>query len=178
MNPVHLPYEILLHISAFTGSSSLIQQLMLHRPFYEYYVTCRQYCIQLHTVITTDDEHTTYTVFGKLHREDGPASIYAGGGQYWYRYGKSHREDGPAIILACSAQFWCLNGLRHREDGPAVEDLRCSAPAIIHSDGAQYWFKNDKRHRENGPAIIYPSGTKKWYQNGLRHHGEKIGEQM
>lgn len=36
--------------------------------------------------------------------------------------------------------------------------------------GIKWWF-NDKNqvHRLDGPAIIYPNGTKRWYQNGLLH---------
>jgi len=71
----------------------------------------------MHTVITTDAVSTTHTMFGKLHRENGPAQIYPDGAQHWYR-----------------------NGELHLEDGPAVEDLRCSAPAIISANGNQYWY--------------------------------------
>ena len=28
---------------------------------------------------------------------------------------------------------------------------------------------NGKFHNPDGPAIIYPSGSKAWYQNGCRH---------
>ena len=31
-----------------------------------------------------------------LHREDGPAIEYIGGGKSWYRNGVEHRTDGPA----------------------------------------------------------------------------------
>ena len=33
--------------------------------------------------------------------------------------------------------------------------------------GSKRWFHNGKLHRENGPAIIYPSGFKYWYLNGM-----------
>lgn len=35
---------------------------------------------------------------GKLHREDGPAQVWASGIQEWYKNGKLHRMDGPAVI--------------------------------------------------------------------------------
>jgi hypothetical protein len=69
---------------------------------------------------------------GKLHREDGPAVIYARGTQMWYSNNKLHREDGPAIIYADGTQIWYRNGQRHREDGPA----------IIYADGTQNWYHN------------------------------------
>ena len=137
MDPVQLPHEILLHISAFSSGlgrsgSTLLQQLLLHRPFYEYYTTCRQHCIQSHIVITTDAERTAYTIFGKYHRTDGPAIVYANGDQYWYQNGKYHHEDGPAIVYANGDQYWYQNSKYHREDGPA----------IIHVNGDQYWYQN------------------------------------
>ena len=59
---------------------------------------------------------------GKLHREDGPAVIYADGRQEFYRDGKLHREDGPAVIYANGRQEFYRDGKLHREDGPAVID--------------------------------------------------------
>jgi hypothetical protein len=49
---------------------------------------------------------------GKIHRDEGPAIIWANGSQIWYRNGKRHREDGPAIIWANGSQEWFLNGKR------------------------------------------------------------------
>jgi hypothetical protein len=46
---------------------------------------------------------------GKLHRDDGPATIYPDGSQYWYRNGKLHRDDGPAIIYPDGTQLWYQN---------------------------------------------------------------------
>ena len=42
---------------------------------------------------------------GELHREDGPAVIYADGKKVWYINGKLHREDGPALIYADCKKF-------------------------------------------------------------------------
>jgi len=164
MEPAQLPHEILLYISTFSTDKALLQQLLLHRPFYEYYTANRQYCIQLHTVVTTHrtcDKYVSYKIFNKCHREDGPAVIWANGTQYWYRNNKLHRELGPAIIVPCGAQEWYQNGLRHREDGPA----------IVYADGTQCWYYNDERHREDGPAIVRPGGFQDWYC-----HGKKISQ--
>ena len=60
--------------------------------------------------MTTDNRgNIQYTLYGKRHREDGPAIISANGGQSWYLNGKLHREDGPAIITAKGNHAWCLN---------------------------------------------------------------------
>ena len=45
----------------------------------------------------------------RLHREDGPAIIYADGTQEWYIDGYCHREDGPAYIHISGTVEWCLN---------------------------------------------------------------------
>ena len=69
---------------------------------------------------------------GDLHREDGPAIIWADGTQVWWINGNHHREDGPAVIYASGTQVWWINGKRHREDGPAV----------IYANGTQEWWIN------------------------------------
>ena len=69
-----------------------------------------------------------------LHREDGPARIYADGSREWWLNGKRHREDGPAFIGADGTKSWWLNGELHREDGPA----------FIYADGTKEWYVNGK----------------------------------
>ena len=54
---------------------------------------------------------TKYWYFnGKLHREDGPASIRADGSMAWYLNDQLHRINGPAIERADGIKFWYLNG--------------------------------------------------------------------
>ena len=55
-----------------------------------------------------------------LHRNDGPAEIWADGSQFWYKDGKLHREDGPAKIYPDGLQYWFKNNNLHRENGPAA----------------------------------------------------------
>lgn len=47
--------------------------------------------------------------------------IASNGTQKWYQNGKLHREDGPAIVWADGSKFWYQNNQRHRLDGPAIE---------------------------------------------------------
>jgi len=71
-----------------------------------------------------------------LHREDGPAIIYAGGGTEWWRNGYFHRIGGPAVDdLVGGRQEWWVDGLRHRDDGPAV----------IYTDGTKEWWLNNRQ---------------------------------
>ena len=93
-------------------------------------------------MITKDiDDYGTvryYNEQGQLHREDGPARVYADGTKAWWINGLRHKEDGPAVEYADGTKYWYLNGKRHREDGPAVE----------WSDGTKVWYLNDKRYSE------------------------------
>jgi len=52
-----------------------------------------------------------YILDGKLHREDGPAMVFADGSKLWYRNGELHREDGPAIEYASGNRQWFVNGI-------------------------------------------------------------------
>ena len=37
-------------------------------------------------------------------------------------------------------------------------------------DGSvRHYDRDDRYHRTNGPAVIYPSGTRYWFQNGVLH---------
>lgn len=55
----------------------------------------------------------------KLHREGGPAIIYADNTKVWYNNGFVHREGGPAIEYPGGTASWYYKGQRHRLDGPA-----------------------------------------------------------
>ena len=57
-----------------------------------------------------------YRLDGKLHRDDGPAVMFAEGGLVWHNHGSYHRLDGPSII-AESQLWWYLYGYAYtRED--------------------------------------------------------------
>ena len=106
--------------------------------------------------ITDVNDRRKYRVDGILHRENGPAIIWANGYQEWYKEDKLHRLDGPAVIYATGDQEWYKEDKLHRLDGPAV----------IYAAGDQYWYKEGRRHRLDGPAIIYADGDQKWYIEG------------
>ena len=46
---------------------------------------------------------------------------------------------------------------------------RDDGPAVIWPDGTKIWFQNDKKHRDNGPAVIWADGTEEWFLNGQLH---------
>jgi len=62
---------------------------------------------------------------GLIHRDDGPAVIWADGTQFWYRYGECHREDGPAVVGTGSEPRWWLNGKHYSKDNYYRELHRC-----------------------------------------------------
>jgi len=73
-----------------------------------------QYRLQGYT-IAADKYRVVWWLNGKLHRESGPARIWASGTQVWYLNGKLHRTDGPAYIRADGTQEWYLNGSQYTE---------------------------------------------------------------
>lgn len=103
----------------------------------------------------------TWSLDGKLHKEDGPAIEYQSGRTEWYLHGEIHREDGPALEdPAYGDSGWYINGELHREN-----DL----PAWIGGDGRIEWRIHDQPHREDGPAILYPDKSEEWCRHGKRH---------
>ncbi len=126
---------------------------------YAYTKVGRKQFIDLFTVMDINVTLITYILFGKLHRDDGPAMISSIGTQGWFQNGKTHREDGPAIIWSEGIQHWYQNGTIHRDDGPA----------IVWSDGKRCWYQHGKLHRDDGPAVLWPCGLQQWYQHGKLH---------
>ena len=60
------------------------------------------------TVIWYDDE-------GHRHREDGPATVWPHGMQWWFSHGRFHSTHGPAVLNADGRLVWyeddrCLRG--------------------------------------------------------------------
>lgn len=49
---------------------------------------------------------------------------------------------------------------------------RIDGPAVIHPSGTVRWYHNGLLHRTDGPAVEHSGGTKSWYQNGLRHRND------
>jgi hypothetical protein len=58
------------------------------------------------TESTTDGSETKYLLFGKLHRDDGPALVYSSGTLVWCQYDKLYRDNGPVIIYPGGSEYW------------------------------------------------------------------------
>jgi hypothetical protein len=59
------------------------------------------------------DEYGTvryYNALGNIHREHGPAIVYADGTHVWFQNGQPHRVDGPAVEGGDGYRAWCING--------------------------------------------------------------------
>jgi len=91
-----------------------------------------------YTVTVYDNGDKCWYLYGRYHREDGPAIERANGDKFWYLNGGYHREDGPAIEWVNGDKSWYLNGKRHREDGPAIEWV----------NGGKEWYLNGKQLSE------------------------------
>lgn len=124
-------------------------------------------------------------IYGKMHRDDGPAFINSYGLKIWFNNGKFHRDGGPSVIKSDDDQAWCQNGKLHRNDGPAFIKYdgaqawyqygklhRTDGPAHIDSDGSHAWCQNGDLHRYGGPALIDSDGSQYWYQNGIETYSD------
>jgi hypothetical protein len=78
------------------------------------------------SVLTTDKDGTKVwrNKNGDLHREDGPAIIWASGDKEWWLNGRRHREDGPAIEWANGKKTWYINGKFYPENSLMVQLLK------------------------------------------------------
>jgi len=92
------------------------------------------------------DGTKSWTLNGKLHREDGPAIIYKKGTKCLYHF------DEHTIESSDGYRCWYFNGKRHRIDGPAMES----------SSGDEYWFLNGKEVNKED-VIINAILTEKEY---------------
>ena len=66
---------------------------------------------QKRTVSTEDDGAERHELGGALHNENGPAYTYPGG-FIWSLYGKKHREDGPAVKKLDGTEEWWQEGVQ------------------------------------------------------------------
>ena len=98
-----------------------------------------------------------YNVLGQLHREEGPAIIWADGSMEWWQNGQRHCIGGPAVEWGDGTREWYQNGVRHREDGPAYVGYR---------ESVKEWWQRGLKHRIDGPAIEYANGYQEWWLNG------------
>ena len=90
-----------------------------------------------------------YNCEGQLHREDGPAVIYANGTCFWYVNGLLHRLNAPAGIYASGTEEWWQHGQLHREDGPAV----------VFPDGGCSWYIHGIRKTETEVRLLSQTTT-------------------
>jgi len=61
-----------------------------------------------------------------IHRLDGPAVEYGGGGKEWWYNDKCHRLDGPAIEYSNGSKVWYVDGvfiMTINERGKIVERM-------------------------------------------------------
>ena len=61
-----------------------------------------------HRTMFMDERH--YDVGGWLHRDDGPAIVFAGGARVWMERGALHRAGGPAIEGDDGSSAWYRHG--------------------------------------------------------------------
>ena len=107
---------------------------------------------------------------GFMSSSTTPSIITPTGDHYWHLYGKLHREDGPAEIrsdIKSPYTAWYNNGELHREGGPAIIFHRAD------SIEAQEWFVSGIRHNPSGPAVIGQDGES-YFINGIEVQEEEV----
>lgn len=72
--------------------------------------------LKLRLVIDKFGTKRYYNNEGQLHREFGPARIYANGDKAWYLNNKYHRTDGPACEWTDGTNMWYINDKRFTEE--------------------------------------------------------------
>jgi hypothetical protein len=142
--------------------------------------------------VTVVGQETQWSLYGQLHREDGPAVVRENGTQIWYLNGMMHREGGPAMQTNDGHKAWYIKDHLHRTDGPALEwangdkiwysagkTNRIDGPAVVRADGTEIWYSNGKVHRTDGPAAVWADGIEFWYLNGdLQRAGGPVVKQI
>ena len=107
--------------------------------------------------------YITHTHLVLQMAQSGPV-IDEFGNQQWFKDGKLHREGGPACVFANGDTEWYKDGQRHRDDGPA--SMYAKGNKGIDMDGSAGWYHRGVMHRDIGPAF-YGFKWKPMYV----HHG-------
>lgn len=70
-------------------------------------------------------------------------------------------------VLTCTVEVTQL-GLTIYKNA-AGQFHRTDGPAILYPSGTKEWYQNGLRHRLNGPAVVLPNGTVFWYIKGQKY---------
>ena len=76
-------------------------------------------------------------------------------------------DDDLAELLTLNRAVDTMCIIRYRNSAGQLH--RIWGPAVIYPSGSKFWFQNGLHHRSDGPAVIYPDGSEWWYQRGQIH---------
>ena len=112
----------------------------------------------------------------KLHREDGPAVIYANGDQFYYQNGKLHREDGPAVIFANGDQYYCQNGEQLSEQEFKAQKAPCNGKTV-EIEGVKYLISVIiDSYQRSKPFMNYQTLEYRVYEDGTIEYRNANGK--
>ena len=60
-------------------------------------------------IVTNSFGIISYYKNGRIHREDGPATIYPSGARFWFIDGEYRWTDGPAVIWSDGSYEWYVS---------------------------------------------------------------------
>ena len=73
-------------------------------------------------------------------------------------------HDDLFDALSGYIETWSDGSVRHYDRDDRYH--RTDSPAVIYPSGTRYWFQNGVLHRLDGPAVIYENGRCIWYIYG------------
>ena len=91
-------------------------------------------------VIVDNGGCETWTLNGKLHRENGPAMTFPAGSKFWYINGLQHNANGPAGVYPNESKEWYLEGVEYTEE----EYKQKMNPDIVTIKGKKYRLEEIK----------------------------------
>ena len=70
-------------------------------------------------------------------------------------------------VLTCTVEVTHLGLTIYKNS--AGQFHRTDGPAILYPSGTEEWYQNGLRHRLNGPAVVLPNGREFWYIKGQKY---------
>ncbi|NVM37763.1 MAG: hypothetical protein HWN81_19385 [Candidatus Lokiarchaeota archaeon] len=110
--------------------------------------------------VREDENKTEWYLGDKLHKENGPAVIFADGTQEWWIDGKRHREDGPAFIFPNGQKKYFIEGKNISEDDfYAMIEAKNAPPEPVKEITLTYTVEDVRDWLEDFADVVLSSKT-------------------
>lgn len=110
--------------------------------------------------VREDENKSEWYLGDKLHKENGPAVVFADGTQEWWIDGKRHREDDAAIIFADGQKKYFIEGKNiSEEDFNALIEARNAPPEPVKEIRFTYTVDEVKGWLEDFSSVVVSNKT-------------------